>query len=118
VVLRDRLTVKGVGTRRRFTALTLATLFSRCAEVPDIGGLTSGDIGLGSREHLKPAQPLTQEQALQRQYDLQRALSAVPIVPGNEVKLLSGGADTYAAMFAALQTATSSINLEISFWTI
>jgi hypothetical protein len=49
--------------------------------VPDITGLSADDIGLGrQRSKADGAPPLNEVDALQQQYDLQRALSAAPIV--------------------------------------
>ncbi len=68
-------------------------------------GLRSG----GSR----PAPPPDDDvQALQQQYELQHALSGTPLVAGNQVTLLRGGADAFAAMFESLRAARDSINLE------
>ncbi len=44
--------------------------------------------------------------------DIQRALSAAPLVFGNKVTLLSGGHQAFAAFFQAIGQATDNINLE------
>ena len=44
--------------------------------------------------------------------DLQRGLSASPIVFGNQVTLLANGTEAFEAIFAALDAARDSINLE------
>jgi cardiolipin synthase len=49
---------------------------------------------------------------LQQQYDLQRALSASPIVFGNQVTLLASGTEAFQAIFKAIAEARDSINLE------
>jgi cardiolipin synthase A/B len=49
---------------------------------------------------------------LQRQLELEQSISASPLVLGNRVTLLENGADTYRAMFAAIEGATHNINLE------
>jgi cardiolipin synthase len=98
--------------RRRFATLAAPALLTRCAAVPDIGALTGGDIALpGHREAGFPGEQSSTD-ALQRQYDLQRGLSDSPIVFGNTVTLLPGGAQAFAAMFQALSAARDSINLE------
>jgi hypothetical protein len=72
-------------TRRIFASIAAAGLLSRCAAVPDIRGLTPREVGLaGRRTEAEPA-PISDADALQQQYDLQRALSAAPIVFGNAV---------------------------------
>ena len=89
-----------------------AGLLSRCAMVPDIDGLTPHDVGL--RGHTPPpdATPVSDTDALQHQYDLQRGLSDSPIVFGNKVTLLPGGQEAFQAIFAAIADARDSINLE------
>jgi cardiolipin synthase len=98
--------------RRQFAALATAAVLTRCAAVPDIGELTRGDIALPGGHGAAPPDPPTDTDALQLQYDLQRGLSDSPIVSGNTVTLLPGGAQTFAAMFQTLKTARDSINLE------
>jgi cardiolipin synthase len=99
--------------RRRLAALASAGLLTRCASVPQVTGLTAREIGLRhpARSALAPI-PLDDAQALQHEYDLQRALSAAPLVFGNEIRLLEGGEAAFAAMFQALRGAQNSINLE------
>ncbi len=63
------------------------------------------------REETDPA-PLSDTDALQQQSDLQRGLSAAPILFGNAVTLLPSGADAFQAIFKAIGEARSSINLE------
>jgi cardiolipin synthase len=95
-----------------------AALLSRCAAVPDVGGLTRRDVGLPeggySRDESKDlaSQPTDDVAALQQQYDLQLGLSKSPLVFGNQVTLLSGGAAAFAAIFEAIGRARESINLE------
>src|SRR5689334_20366501 len=98
--------------RRQAMTLVAASLLSVCAAVPDIDGLTGHDIGLPEHPERRDPDPVNETQALQDQYDLQRALSAAPIVFGNQVTLLPGGAQAFAAMFQALSAARNSINLE------
>lgn len=102
--------------RRRFLrqmALAAGTAqLAACASVPDVFGLRPLDIGLRNRLPKSQQTRLTAEEALQQQYDLQRALSDAPLVTGNRTTLLSGGAAAFEAMFMALEKARDSINLE------
>jgi cardiolipin synthase len=99
--------------RRNLVTLAAAGMLARCAAIPDIDGLTGSDIGFVDRLP-KPANPDTTDptDALQQQYDLQRALSDSPIVFGNQVTLLSSGTDAFRAIFKAIGAARDSINLE------
>jgi cardiolipin synthase A/B len=104
-------------TRRAFAAVAAAGMLSRCATVPDIDGLNPRDVGLaghGTKPDPRPANPapIDNTDALQQQYDLQRALSASPIMFGNQVTLLPGGTEAFAAIFKAIAGARNSINLE------
>ncbi len=98
--------------RRTFGAIAAAGLLSRCATVPDIDGLTPGDVGLAARGTKLNTEVIDDTDALQQQYDLQRALSASPIVFGNQVTLLSSGTEAFQAIFTAIAGARDSINLE------
>src|SRR6267142_307835 len=49
---------------------------------------------------------------LQRHIALEQALSANPLIAGNAVRLLRDGPETFAAMFAAMDSATQSLELE------
>lgn len=104
--LERRRLVRGVALLAGSTAL------SACAAVPDIAGLTSHDVGLRQRMPKQQQETLTDVEALQQQYDLQRTLSAAPLVPGNKATLLPSGTQTFAAVFEALSGARNSINLE------
>ncbi|HET6305589.1 MAG TPA: phospholipase D-like domain-containing protein [Rhodopila sp.] len=96
--------------RRGFAGLATAGLLAGCASVPDVGGLTGRDIGLhGHRPVTTGAGGID---ALQLQYDLQRALSASPIVSGNQVTLLPDGSQALRAILTAIAAARDSINLE------
>jgi cardiolipin synthase len=98
--------------RRTFGTIAAAGLLSRCAAVPDIQGLTPRDIGLVAPAAKTDPNTVDDTDALQQQYDLQRALSASPIVFGNQVTLLSSGAAAFQAIFEAIAGAQDSINLE------
>jgi cardiolipin synthase A/B len=49
---------------------------------------------------------------LQRHIALEQALSASPLIAGNSVRLLRDGPETFAAMFAAIDGAVQSLELE------
>ncbi|HQT80052.1 MAG TPA: phospholipase D-like domain-containing protein [Rhodopila sp.] len=94
-------------------ALATASLLSGCASVPKVDGVTARLIGLREPSaRPRPQHPADDHDALQQQYDLQRALSASPIVFGNAVTLLNGGAAAFRAMFTALRSARDSVNME------
>jgi cardiolipin synthase len=93
-------------------ALATAGLLSGCASVPVIAGL-----GGPRRAADEPAPTPAADSSypggeLQKQFDLQRALSTSPLVTGNAITLLDGGQAAFRAMFRAMQAATDSINLE------
>jgi cardiolipin synthase len=87
-------------------------MLGRCAGVPDISELTGHDVGLPGRQKAVNPNPNDDTDALQQQYDLQRGLSDSPLVFGNQVTLLSSGAEAFRAIFTALAGARHSINLE------
>lgn len=81
--------------------------------MPVIDGLSPRAIGLpGHASNPKPPDTMSDTDALQQQYDLQRGLSDSPIVFGNQVTLLASGAEAFQAIFEALSGATDSINME------
>jgi cardiolipin synthase len=92
--------------------LAAASLLGRCATVPDIVGLSGRDIGLTSQQPKPNPETTNTTDALQQQYDLQRSLSDSPLVFGNQVTLLTGGAATFRAMFKAIGEARDHVNLE------
>jgi cardiolipin synthase A/B len=99
-------------SRRRLATLAAAGLLGRCAAVPNVDGLTAHDVGLpGRRVQADPA-VVDDTDALQQQYDLQRGLSASPIVFGNQVTVLPTATDALRAIFRAIASARDSINLE------
>jgi cardiolipin synthase len=99
-------------SRRRLATLAGAGALTRCASIPKIDGLSAHDVGLPKRAH--PVTPIVTNDtdALQLQYDLQRSLSASPIVFGNQVTLLRNGTEAFQAIFSAIEAARDSINLE------
>jgi cardiolipin synthase len=98
--------------RRTLSALAAAGLLSRCAAVPKVGGLSAHEVGMRGPKDQPALTDLSDTDALQQQYDLQRGLSASPIVFGNQVTLLTSGAETFAEIFKAIGGARDSINLE------
>ncbi len=80
--------------------------------MPDINELTGRDIVLPGHRDADAAGRQDTTDALQLQYDLARGLSDSPIVFGNTVTLLPGGAQAFEAMFRALGAARESVNLE------
>lgn len=98
--------------RRRLAAAGTACLLSRCASVPAIDGLTPADIGLHESGKILAKREINYADALQQQYDLQRVLSAAPIVFGNQVTLLSSAREALLTIFQALRDARQSINME------
>ena len=100
-------------SRRRAGAIGAALLLSRCAAVPQIDGLGGrSDAGAARPAPHPDAAPVGATDALQQQYELQRNLSASPLVFGNRVALLSSGAEAFEAIFQAIGEARDSINLE------
>ena len=99
-------------TRRAVVLTATMGLLTRCAEVPQINGLTAHDVGLAGRSKPDRPPPASDTDALQQQYDLQSALSDSPIVFGNKVELLASGAQALEAIFQAIAGARDSINLE------
>jgi cardiolipin synthase len=99
-------------SRRRLATLAAAGILGRCAAVPNVGGLTGHEVGLPGHPTKRDPDPVSDTDALQQQYDLQRGLSASPIVFGNQVTLLSSGSEAFQAIFKAIAAARDSINLE------
>jgi cardiolipin synthase len=102
----------GMVSRRRLVAIAAAGMLTRCAAVPDVGGLTGHDVGMPGRQTQPNPNTIDDTDALQQQYDLQRGLSASPMVFGNSVVLLPSGSEALQAIFEAIATARDSINLE------
>jgi cardiolipin synthase A/B len=98
--------------RRHLGLLAASALLSRCSSVPIIDGLTGDDVGLPDRIAKANPGTISDTDALQQQYELQRALSDSPIVFGNQVTLLPSGTDAFRAIFKAIAAARDSINLE------
>ncbi|HJU29193.1 MAG TPA: phospholipase D-like domain-containing protein, partial [Candidatus Binataceae bacterium] len=112
------------------TAFAVGSL-SGCGTIPDAGALIRSKVLYRISPRFVGARgPLTNREArtiisdlearqheksniLQRHLAFEQALSDVPLVLGNKVTLLKNGPATYAAMFSAIESATSSINLEM-----
>jgi cardiolipin synthase len=92
--------------------LAAAGLLARCASVPHVDGLTPRDVALRGHPARPDAPAVSDTDALQQQYDLQRGLSDSPIVFGNAVTLLPSGADAFQSIFEAIGGARDCINLE------
>jgi cardiolipin synthase len=99
-------------SRRRLATLAAAGVLGRCAAVPEVDGLTGRDVGLPGRRTQTGSKTAADTDALQQQYDLQRGLSASPIVFGNQVTLLASGTEAFQAIFKAIRAARDSVNLE------
>jgi cardiolipin synthase len=119
--------------RRTLLVLAGAAPLAACASTPDVddylprgGGsaIRQAIIGPGhpapsdARSSAAPASgnaadPEEQtSEALQRQFEVQSALSKSPLVQGNQTRVLHNGMDAFAAMFQAMQRARDHINLE------
>jgi cardiolipin synthase len=100
--------------RRQLATIAAAGLLERCANVPKVDGLSARDVGLPGRSaRTNPdLNAMSDTDALQQQYDLQNALSASPMVFGNQVTLLPTGTESFRAIFKEIALARDSINLE------
>lgn len=106
----------------------LALALGGCATLPDVDpwlGYGGASVADASKVH----RPLTDVQTkavlakvvpkgdesdiLARQAALEEAVAGTPLVPGNDVTLLTDGPATYKAMFEAMEQATDHINLEL-----
>jgi cardiolipin synthase A/B len=99
-------------SRRVFAVIAAGAVLNRCASVPNIKGLTPREVGLPARAPAPGPNRITDSDALQQQYELQRGLSAAPIVFGNQVTLVASGAEAFQAIFKAIAGARDSVNLE------
>ncbi|HTN28924.1 MAG TPA: phospholipase D-like domain-containing protein [Burkholderiales bacterium] len=109
----------------------LALALGGCATLPDVDPWV-GYGGAPVSESKKIRGPLTEEQSkavlakldrkgdesdtLTRQAALEEAVAGTPLVPGNEVTLLTDAPVSYQAMFEAIERATDHVHLE--FYTI
>ncbi len=83
-----------------------------CASTPEIDGLTAREVGLLGHRSKPDLLPSGDTDALQQQYDLQRALSDSPIESGNKIVVFGSATEALAAIFMAIGGARDSINLE------
>ncbi|MEA2781821.1 MAG: cardiolipin synthase [Rhodospirillaceae bacterium] len=110
-------------------ALALLATLSACASVPKVDGIidkasssTTGENLVGARGPLSEAQSQAilvrlQKQAkdtdlLERHLAVEQAVSATPLVTGNQTAILRDGAETFRAMYRAMRGARHHINLE------
>jgi cardiolipin synthase A/B len=109
--------------RRKLGLAAATTLLSRCAAVPIVRGVSGADAGLVTAQLSAPAKgqttpmddpppPVEPTDPLQQQYDIQQALDATPLVTGNSVTLLPTANDAMRAIFQAIRSARSSVNME------
>jgi cardiolipin synthase len=93
-------------------------LFVACAPLPrveDVRQLEARRAALSAERSKAVLDRLAREgnsDLLKKHIALVEAAAATPLLPGNEVKLLTDGPATYEAMFAAIDRATDHINLE------
>jgi len=109
---------------RKAIATAVCILAASCAAVPKVNDTPSPQPA-----HIVGASgPLTAQQSralldriapepgdagiLQRHTAIEEAVAETPLVAGNATRLLIDGRDTFAAMFAAIRGARTSINLE------
>jgi cardiolipin synthase A/B len=115
--------------RRGIPLVLLVSLLAACAtlttseidEVIDAPGVTHPHV-VGLRGPLTERQSHTilerlrrqsaNSDVLQRHLALEQALSDSPLFAGNSIKLLRDGPETFAAMFAAMDQARQSVELE------
>jgi cardiolipin synthase len=111
--------------------ISAAVLLSSCGTITDATALLHQKVlYLTHPEISGPQGPLTAKQArrildrleahqqtpsriLDRDLAFELAITSVPLTTGNHVTLLKNGAATYAAMLAAIHSATDSINMEM-----
>jgi cardiolipin synthase len=109
---------------RKLTVAAVCVLLAGCAAVPKVDDTPSPE-----PTHIEGARgPLTAAQSralldkiapepgdagiLKRHMAIEEAVAETPLVAGNATRILIDGGETFAAMFAAMRGAKSSINLE------
>ena len=106
-------------------ALAVCALLAGCAAVPKVDDTPAPQ---GATQIVGARGPLTAQQSkallekiapepgdsgiLKRHLAIEEAVAETPLVAGNSTPLLVDGAETFAAMFAAIKDAKSTINLE------
>ena len=104
--------------------LAICALLAGCAAVPKVDDTPQGQ----TAEIVGARGPLTERQSkallekiapepgdagiLKRHMAIEEAVAETPLVAGNSTKLLVDGTQTFAAMFAAIKSAKSTVNLE------
>ena len=104
--------------------LAICALLASCAAVPKVDDTPQGQ----TAQIVGAKGPLTEPQSkallekiapepgdagiLKRHMAIEEAVAETPLVAGNSTKLLVDGTQTFAAMFAAIKAAQSTINLE------
>jgi cardiolipin synthase len=73
--------------------------------------------GPGGAVELPPDTQAAVSARLQRFLEIERDVTLAPLVDGNKVLLLQNGPAAYSAMFAAMRSASNSINLETFIFT-
>jgi len=110
---------------RAAIALAICGLMAGCAGVPKVNDSPTAQSGtqiVGSRGSLSiPQSKAILERIapqpgdagiLQRHVAIEQAIAETPLVAGNSTRLLVDGDQTFAAMFAAIKGAKSTLNLE------
>lgn len=110
---------------RPVLALAICGLIAGCAGVPKVNDTPTGQAGaqiVGSRGPLSIQQSKAildriapqpgDAGILQRHVAIEQAIAETPLVAGNSTLLLVDGDQTFAAMFAAIKSAKSTLNLE------
>ncbi len=106
--------------------LVLVTL-AGCASLPDLTGIRHGSVQRQQHERLLHADSVSQRKAnqlieklerageanlLRRHLAYMEAIDGPPLIAGNSARVLIDGPATFDAMFAAIQRARNSVNLE------
>lgn len=110
---------------RASTALAICAILAGCATVPKVNDTPPPQ---GTAEIVGARGPLTVEQSkallekiasepgdagiLKRHMAIEQAIAETPLVAGNTTQLLVDGTQTFAAMFAAIKSARTTVNLE------
>jgi cardiolipin synthase len=123
---------RGTANLRAITFAAIAVVLGGlvgCADVPDVAPLVDRASAGGEAPHIVGSRgPLTARQSrailarlaatpgeaglLQRHTAEEQAVAETPLIAGNRTRVLRDGAETFAAMFAAMRAAKSTINLE------
>src|SRR5215472_5444788 len=134
MTLTNQPTTTCAGSARRLRLIflvLLAAYLCGCSSVADSPDSVSAALAGARHKHLKFANaqgPLSNAQGrvliarleknngksdiLKRHLTFEQAITGSPLIVGNKVTLLENGADTYRAMFSAIEGADDNINLE------